>query len=135
VLTRDARSSSPEQDERVLLHRDESACADPLFRRVARRQLDLPARAEAPRGEREDHRLGVRVEDEQERVAEERLAVWRPLADLTAVEEDAERPRLARPVPLRHPPRPAGTTTRPAIRLAGFAGEEGRVPEDRMLPS
>src|SRR6476620_10166375 len=97
-------SVSPKQDQRVLLNRHERAGAEWRVRGLARRRLDRPARAEAARGQREDHRLRVRIEEEEERVAGDRLAVRRTLADLAAVEEDAERPRLGiRPLALSHP--------------------------------
>ena len=57
------RSDSPQQDERVLLHREKRARAERPLRRVAGRELDLPARAEAPRRQREHDRLRMRVED------------------------------------------------------------------------
>src|SRR6188472_659935 len=135
VLTRRGASDSPEQQERVLLHGDESAGPERLRGRLAGRELDLPARAEAPRRQGEHDRLRVHIEDEQERLAEERLPVRCALADLATVEEDAERPRLsARPVPLRHPPpvRPEPPRVRqPAV--ACLPAQERRAPEDRML--
>src|SRR5579884_3658770 len=136
--TPDAALSDPsQQQERVLLHRDERSRAERPLRRVARRELDLPPRAEAARRQREDDRFRVRVEDEEERVAEERLAVCRPLLDLPTVEKDAERARVRiRPVALRHAPpvRPEPPRVRQPA-LAGLAAEEGRPPEDGMLAS
>ena len=104
--------------------------------RLARRQLDLPAGAEAPSRQRERDRLGVRVEEEQERVVAHLLAVRRPRRDLGAVQEDAERPAvLLLPVALRHAPavgaEPPHVGKPRAARLA--AGEERVAPEHRML--
>ena len=46
----------------------------PVGHAVARRELDEPARAEAPRRQREGHGLEVRVEEEQERVVDDLVA-------------------------------------------------------------
>src|SRR5215468_5156640 len=129
-------SVSPKHDQGVGVDRDEGACSERTLRRVAGRQLNLPPCAEPPRRQREDDRLEVRVEDEQERFTEDRLASRRLLANLPAVEEDPERPRLgARPVALSHPPPVRSEPPRVGqAALAGLAGEERRPPEDRVLP-
>src|SRR5438132_3847895 len=115
----------------MLLHRDECPRSERSRRGLAGRQLDTPVCAEPARRKCEDYRLRMCVEDEEERVAEDRLSVRRPFPDLPAVEEDAEGARLRTvPVPLCHPP-PVGPEP-PCVRqrtVGRAAGQERRPPE------
>ena len=107
----------------------------PRPRAVAGRELDLPARAEAPRRQRELDRFEVRVEEQEERVVHDLLAVRGARADLLAVEEDAERLRLGRCQSRCVIRRPSGRNhqTSGQAGLAASSGEERVAPEDRML--
>src|SRR4051794_23490789 len=106
-----------------------------LRRTIARRELDLPARPEAPCRQRERDRLAVGVEEEQERVVGDLRALLRAVRDLLAVQEDADRVRVgALPVLLCHPtavgPEPPDIGQPGAFDL--LAGEKRLAPEDRM---
>src|SRR4051812_38586468 len=129
-------SGTTQQNERAPVDVNLCAGGEGAFRRsFARRELDLPARAEAPRRQRERDRLAVGVEEEQERVVRDLRAFVRPTRDLLAVQEDADRVRVGTlPVLLRHPPTVGPEP--PDIGEAGpfdlLAGEEGLAPEHRV---
>src|SRR3954466_14854816 len=95
-----------------------------------------PAEAEAARRQLERDRLVPRVEQDQERVVAERLAVRSRRGQLLAVQEDTERVRVAaRPVALAHlaPVGPEPPDVRqPGPRLG--PAEEVTAVKDRMLP-
>src|SRR5947209_2065293 len=88
----DVWSDASDQDERTLLELHLPACR-PDALRCARpgRDLDLPARAEAPCRQRKRDRLAIRVEQQEERVVEDVLSIRRALGDLLAVQEHAQR--------------------------------------------
>src|SRR5580765_5634726 len=96
---------APQQRERVRVDGDECSRAYWPLRRVAGREPDLPARAEAACRECEDDRFEVGVEEEKERTVLDLFPVRGARADLGAVQENPECLRLRRgPVALCHPP-------------------------------
>src|SRR5581483_1497956 len=126
-----------EQRQRAILHDDLGAGADGALRGpFAGRERDLPPGPEPAGGERERDRIGVGVQEQQEGVVHDLLAVLGAGGDLVAVQEDPERPpRLLLPVALRHPA--AVRAEPPHIRQARTArlrsGEERRAAEHGML--
>src|SRR5581483_5298372 len=102
---------------------------------VRSRQVDRPAQTEPARRQRERDRLEVAVEEEHERVVADVLAAGRMLRELLAVQEHADRLRLAAaPVALRHlpPVRPEPPDVRQARAVRRPTGEERAPAEDRM---
>ena len=81
---------------------------EPLALDAAGRELDLPARAEAAGGQAERDLLVMRVEEEQERLVAHRLAALRLRGELVAVQEDADRARIAVSQSRRVMRRPSG---------------------------
>src|SRR3954453_16446683 len=80
-------SGTTQQDERAPVDVNLRARSKGALRRAfARRELDLPARAEAPCRQRERDRLAVRIEEEQERVVGDVPALVRAARDLLAVQ-------------------------------------------------
>ena len=57
--------------------------------RLRRRKLDAPARAESPRRQRERDRLVISIEEDDERVVDDRLSVGLAGAELRTVQKDA----------------------------------------------
>src|SRR5947209_2222431 len=73
-----ARSSGTSQDDdRAVLDHDVRSRNEALALAPTRRQRDLPAGAEAPRGEPEGDVLEVRVEEQQERLVTDLVAALR----------------------------------------------------------
>ena len=108
----------------------------PLRLRLEGRELERPAAPEPARRQREHDRPVPRVEEEQERVVDDRLALRRRRRDLPAVQEDAEHVRVAAaPVGLRHPApvRPEPPDVRRARAQALAPLEEARPAEDAVV--
>src|SRR5882762_3930864 len=89
-------SGTPQQNERAALDLQLGPRGDerPLGHAGPDRQLDPPPRAEPPRRQRERDRFAVRVEEQEERVVDDLLAVRCPIRDLGPVQEDPERVRV-----------------------------------------
>ena len=102
--------------------------------RRPRRQLELPVRAESSCREAERDLLEVRVEEQQERVVAERLAVTRLRAELVAVQECADCARASAFSQSRRViRRPSGRIHHTSGSCSPLPFEERRAPEDRML--
>src|SRR3954463_11174005 len=99
------KSGTSQQDERPALDRHLRPRGEHALGPAGPgRELDAPPRAEPPRRQGERDRLAVRVEEQEERVVRDLLAVRCPLRDLGPVQEPPECVRvLALPVLLRHP--------------------------------
>src|SRR5437868_176201 len=68
-------SGTPEQDDRPALDRHFLPRADCAVERARTGgELDVPAQAEAARGQREADRLAVRIEEQEERVVRDLVA-------------------------------------------------------------
>src|SRR6266576_3461868 len=73
------KSGTPLQDERAALDRHlRPRCERPVGHAVSRRELDPPPSAEPSGWERECDRLAIRVEEQEEGVVCDLLAVGRP---------------------------------------------------------
>src|SRR3954470_6277379 len=86
--------NTPQDRDRPALDLDVAAGHETIPVARADRELDGPARSESPRRQPERNVLEMRVEEQEVRVVAHLLPVRRLVAELVAVQEDADRARL-----------------------------------------
>ena len=138
-LARALSGDAAEQQQRAALHLDlgphrDLPCAR-LERGVGGRELERPAAPEAHRRQPERERIAPRVEDHEERVVDDGLALVRLGHDLGAVQERPDRRCVtALPVLARHRaavgPEPPDVGSARVLLLE--PRQERRPPEDRV---